>query len=973
MTFFIVVLIIVAVIILVTAIGTRDQVRGLEAALEELNRRLDALPAQLARELRAFVPAAPAPATEPGASEAEPDVQTAPPVSSAPPAPPSPPSEAAQPSEVIAQEPRAAEVPDVPDVQPVHPAVAEPTPDAQPVHAAEPDTRRTSVPIVAAAGGEPPLPPAPPAAPPAGGGDAGSDLENFEKRFGTQWVVWIGGIALALGGIFLIRYSIEQGYFGPATRVMLGAALALALVGAGELTRRQEIRLGISGTASAHIPSILTAAGTTIAYATVYGAYALYEFLSPAAAFVLLGAVALATLAAALVHGPALAGLGLIGAYVTPLLVSTGQPNYWTLYVYLTVVTAAALALARFRLWRWLAITAIAFSLFWMFVGIHDLSTRSITAHAFYAVAGFLLSAIFIVAGFIVGPPNERDEIDPVSSGALAGFLLGAFTMVLTSRHDLIPMLTFAALVAGTVVIARRTASATLAMLVAAAFSVLVIGQWAISGRFVSWEPAGIDPALFNVRIEGMADHLLLAAFCAMLFGVGSVTVQGRFRREIVPIAWASAGVLTPIALLFALYYRVTDFAPSIPFAGVALLIAAFFAMATELLSKRDPRPGLAASTAIFASGAVAALALAFTFVLERGALTIALALMAPGIALVAEKRPLPILRKVVAVIVLLVLARVAWDPRIVGNDVGTTPIFNWLLYGYGIPALAFWTAGYILRKRADDFASRETDAAAILFTVLLFFLEIRHLIYGNIYHAGTGLAELALQVSTGLATTIGLERIRVRTGSIVHDYAARLIGGVAFAAIVLGLAIRHNPMLTGEPVGGPFFNLILLGYGLPAILMAVLARLYRRTRPHAVYVVAAVTAIILALVYLTLEVRTLFHGSVLTVGPTTDAEQYTYSAVWLAFGVALLLAGIALTSQPARLASAAVVILTTAKVFLYDLGGVQGVYRAFSFIGLGIVLIGIGLLYQRLLFPPRPRTGGDGDAEATAAAPSSA
>ena len=61
-------------------------------------------------------------------------------------------------------------------------------------------------------------------------------------------------------------------------------------------------------------------------------------------------------------------------------------------------------------------------------------------------------------------------------------------------------------------------------------------------------------------------------------------------------------------------------------------------------------------------------------------------------------------------------------------------------------------------------------------------------------------------------------------------------------------------------------------------------------------------------------------------------------------------------SSQPARLASAAVVILTTGKVFLYDLAGVQGVYRAFSFIGLGIVLIGIGLLYQRLLFPPRPQ-----------------
>ncbi len=108
----------------------------------------------------------------------------------------------------------------------------------------------------------------------------------------------------------------------------------------------------------AHIPSILTAAGTTVAYADVWAAYVLYEFLSPGAAFVLLGLVALATLGAALVHGPALGGLGLVGAYVTPLLVSTTQPSYWALYVYLAVVTAAAYALARFRMWRWLAITA---------------------------------------------------------------------------------------------------------------------------------------------------------------------------------------------------------------------------------------------------------------------------------------------------------------------------------------------------------------------------------------------------------------------------------------------------------------------------------------------------------------------------------------------------------------------------------------------------------------------------------------
>jgi uncharacterized membrane protein len=95
----------------------------------------------------------------------------------------------------------------------------------------------------------------------------------------------------------------------------------------------------------------------------------------------------------------------------------------------------------------------------------------------------------------------------------------------------------------------------------------------------------------------------------------------------------------------------------------------------------------------------------------------------------------------------------------------------------------------------------------------------------------------------------------------------------------------------------------------------------------------------------------------VLDRGVTTDAEQYTYSVVWLAYGVALLLFGIALRSQPARLASAAITLLTVAKVFLFDMAGLTGVFRALSFIGLGLVLVGIGWLYQKLLFPPRSTT----------------
>ncbi len=114
-----------------------------------------------------------------------------------------------------------------------------------------------------------------------------------------------------------------------------------------------------------------------------------------------------------------------------------------------------------------------------------------------------------------------------------------------------------------------------------------------------------------------------------------------------------------------------------------------------------------------------------------------------------------------------------------------------------------------------------------------------------------------------------------------------------------------------------------------------------------------------LALSYVTLEIRRLYHGPQLTSGPTGDAEQYTYSIAWLAFGVALLGIGILFNSQRARLASAVVIALTVVKAFLIDMSTLTGVYRALSFMCLGLVLVAIGWLYQRILFrrqaaPPR-------------------
>ncbi|MGY4368416.1 hypothetical protein ACVW1A_004481 [Bradyrhizobium sp. LB1.3] len=506
---------------------------------------------------------------------------------------------------------------------------------------------------------------------------------GFEERLGTRWVVWIGGLALALGGFFMVRYSIEAGLVGPGVRVFLGGVFALALLGAGEWSRRKESISNIAALPIANIPAILTAAGTAVAFATIYAAYALYGFLVPATAFVLLGLVALGTLAAALLHGPALAGLGVVGAFVTPILVSSGKPDYWALYIYLAIVTAASFGLARIRLWRWLAVTTIAFAVLWIFPGL-DTSDLQVAPHAFHVIAGFVLAALLVVCGFMFGPTIEDGEIEPVSSNSLGAYLFGAMLIVLSSAHADLALIAFTLLVGATLLVAWRAPAATGALGAAAATVFIVFAEWAVRANpdmlvLPGGPLAGIAPTATD---SAVTLHLVMAAVFAAGFGIAGFLAQGRSNSAIIPVVWSAAAVATPIAILVALYARIAHLDRSIPFAILAVLLAAAFGAATETLARRETRPGGKISTALFATGTLGALALALTFALEKGWLTIALALMSLGTAWISMQRPIPFLRWLAAIFAGLVTARIGYDPRIVGDAVGTTPIFNWLVVG---------------------------------------------------------------------------------------------------------------------------------------------------------------------------------------------------------------------------------------------------------------------------------------------------
>jgi uncharacterized membrane protein len=107
----------------------------------------------------------------------------------------------------------------------------------------------------------------------------------------------------------------------------------------------------------------------------------------------------------------------------------------------------------------------------------------------------------------------------------------------------------------------------------------------------------------------------------------------------------------------------------------------------------------------------------------------------------------------------------------------------------------------------------------------------------------------------------------------------------------------------------------------------------------------------LLQLAYTFLEIRRVFQGpEVRHFLQTSQGEQWSYSVALLVIGSALLGWGVVRDIRLARLASAVYIVLAILKVFLIDLAYLTGVMRALSLIGLGLVLIGIGLVYQRFL-----------------------
>jgi uncharacterized membrane protein len=804
-----------------------------------------------------------------------------------------------------------------------------------------------------------PLPPpeetnAPVEAAPIAASAAEPAPHGFEQRLGARGFVWLGGACVALAGAFLVKYSIDEGLLGPTTRIVFGILLGLALLVGADYMRRR------SGT----IGQALAAAGIADLYASLFAAVALYELLPPALAFVILAGVTFLAIALALRHGPFVGLVGLAGGFITPAIVSTGEPNPAVLFGYLYLLQLGALWLERQRGWWYLPAIAIAGGLCWALVVVTLPPEADGTRIGAYSAPIYLI----LIAGGVLwlksstrfgGLSPAEAESDAWTNSRIVAAATGGATALLMllwltaggfRTLDWAFVLIFAAM---GMAIGRFKPRHDLAGFAMAAVPLLGLLFWDLG------HSGYVDLALSG----GPVDRYLWTACIVGAFGIfGGFGLAWGAKA---PERWSLLSAIYGAVVLALAYWRLRGIDLLLPWSIVCLILSGLhLAFAERLHHWRFKEPIYRRSFGVHALACAGFLAAAVPLWVGREWLAVLWSLMLPLTLWISIKIDEPWLRRSVWVGAPVVMLAVLSS----GFPAGDRPLFNWLAYGLGVPTLCFAAAAWLARRASDLRLMLMLQGCTVILGFLLVTLEVRHLFHGAAFrYAEFGFTEAGTLILLWGLMALATWRLAEQRGEARLRWLAYGLAAAAALATAGLVWLIANPLLAPIPIiGTPIFNTALYVFGSGFALFLAMANVLRRSKldlPNRQVPVAL--AVIIALIdgFLGISAlnRHLFRGEMIQFNLFSDAigngELYGYSVAWLLYGVLIMILAVWRQLAPLRHAAAGIILLVVIKVFLVDASDLTGLYRVASFLGLGLTLMALGYLYQRFVLKRQGQT----------------
>lgn len=725
----------------------------------------------------------------------------------------------------------------------------------------------------------------------------------------------IGGLALLIGVVLGLVAVMEAGILGPAARISGGLVLGTVLWVTGALLRKRMIA----------VPSALAGAGMGTLYGALFAGHAFYHLIGPLPTFGLLVLVSLvAGLRATAKDDRFMAYLGLFGALLAPVAVSTGSNGAVGLFSYLFLLTVGTLLAASRRRWPDL-IVAMLFGTGAMFVGWTAtwLAPESVWIALTSAVA---LSIPYAIAATRVTGDRPIDQMTRLTAGG------GTVAFSLLALPWLVPLDSSFTDPRSDLTVVQSTGN--IRILGALALALLPApGWWAARRSQQALGSATVTAiALFAslVWIGGWTTTLdqpdALTVFAPLAPLVVGLLLHVGARRTgvglaLLPIAWCSAvlsgalqgiepaliaGSLISLTLLVVVGSRVASTSP--------LLLTGLGALALALLSRAVEAPDLwTTGCLLFVLGVLPIASLQSRWANDR----------------------LPSLGWLPGVLTALALALPAlgvWEAHFGDAVIGLVPL---LMGAHALVAVFVLTRVHRLKLNHPMVAI----AAVVVMGGVTFALPIqvqeKWLTVGWALEAAA-LAWLAQRVRSPL----------LRWGSVL-------------LAVTVAVRLLANPaaLSYGSTAGVPILNWTLYTWGIPTLCLVAAAMGLERSAPEKADGLGHAPTLLRLLAMATgfalvnVQVSHAFQDAgPVELGGATMLQGMVRSLAWGGWGLFLLVLGLAVRSRITRFVGFAFLLLAAAKVFVYDLWTMPGFVRVGSLIGLGVTLLVSAVLFNRLV-----------------------
>ena len=417
---------------------------------------------------------------------------------------------------------------------------------------------------------------APPALPP---GPSLVDSINWEQFMGAKLFSWLGGLALFLSVAFFVKYAFDHDLIPAAVRVAIGFVFGAGLVVGGLRIPREKYAV---------TAQTLIAVGIVSLYAVTFSCRSIYhfEFFGPVPTFLLMALItAAAFILAVRLNAQVIAILGILGGFLTPLLLSSNADNPAGLFGYIAVLNIGLISVALHRRWFYLECLGAAGTILTIvaWAGKFYAPEKTVTAMAVCLV----FCALFLAA---VEVSRRLKRVSPLLGQTAIALLAVAFCFALYFLGDREVAartgLFFGYVILVSVGVFFLAWREKLGGLVACAAGVTTL-------LIVAW-----TAQTFNAARSPIVMAVCLV-FCAIYFLF--YLLARRCQRVDSPVLLAAVG-LPVVALAFALFLMSQQAAGASPGLLFLFILASdMLLLALAWLDERLPKLHLVAGLAVFA------------------------------------------------------------------------------------------------------------------------------------------------------------------------------------------------------------------------------------------------------------------------------------------------------------------------------------------------------------------------------------